>query len=360
MKKIMLLMLTLVSMFVLAACGETLENVDSISLNGTLQAEYTLNQDVSLDEFTITAYIKGIGGTPISLNNSEISVTNATKVGDTYFLNTAAVGTFTFKVEYKGFKVEIEYTVVNPAAWDGELAVEPAKDGDTFLVASAANYKWIVDESNKAVDPLKPASIRLTADIDFNGKSIDRIQMVAQGFEFDGDNHSMLNLPEDFRGIVNYLDLSHEEGKAVTFKDVKILNVNLINTFSTGLLAYGPRSDSNGFALTKGIINVVNVEITGKAVLLGSINSLMFGYIQSATDSTRTIINVTNSKMAVTLTSSAENVGLFVGHGQALLKLDQSTKTYVDANSQVVMHTDLSNRRFYHGNSNGAKRCISE
>ena len=34
---------------------------------------------------------------------------------------------------------------------DGELAVEPAKDGDTFLVASAANYKWIVDESNKAV-----------------------------------------------------------------------------------------------------------------------------------------------------------------------------------------------------------------
>ena len=72
----------------------------------------------------------------------------------------------------------------------------------------------------------------------------------------------------------------------------------------------------------------------------------MFGYIQSATDSTRTIINVTNSKMAVTLTSSAENVGLFVGHGQALLKLDQSIKTYVDANSQVVMHTDLSNRRF--------------
>ena len=44
--------------------------------------------------------------------------------------------------------------------------------------------------------------------------------------------------------------------------------LTLINTFSTGLLAYGPRSDSNGFALTKGIINVVNVEITGKAVIL--------------------------------------------------------------------------------------------
>lgn len=358
MKKTLLLMLALVSTLILAACGETLEGVESIQLIGTIEQEYDLNEIVDLNQFQVKVNLENGTNQTLGITNSLVTVTGAT---DDWKLDTSKAGTFMFKVEYKGFKVELEYTVVNPAAWNGVTVSEPTKDGDTYLVGSPAEYKWIVDESRKETSPLVVKSIKLTSDIDFNGKEIERIQMVAEGFTFDGQGHSLLNVPESFRGVVNYLTLSHEAGKEVTFKNFKLLNINLTNTNTVGLLAYGPTTTA-GVATTRGVINVDNVEITGKMVLMGTINSAMFGYIQSAEDSTRTVINVTNTKMAVRLTSPAENVGLFVGHGQALLKLDKSSREYVDLNSQVVTVNleKLGNRRFYHGNSNGNHVVVVE
>ena len=88
---------------------------------------------------------------------------------------------------------KVTFTTGDTKQIKAEKLTEPSKDGEYYLVSSVDDYYWFA--AYIATDDTKTAKARLTADLDFSGKTFTPMASDKHKFkgEFDGAGHSIKN-----------------------------------------------------------------------------------------------------------------------------------------------------------------------
>lgn len=360
MKKIFAILLTFTAIVILASCKRKLADVQSIELNPIPATEYSL-KDGKVDLSTFTLTVKFTDNTSQSFKlfeNGKVAegvsiIGGIYEEGNKLYLDTRNVGNYKIVIMYQGHKIEFAYSVFDPNEWDGVSVSQPQEEEGNpgvYLVSSAAEFNWIVQESNKSQNPLIPKGIKLTAPINFYGKPIGSIALVQKGFVFDGNNQAITGLHEDFRTFIGTMDL--DQGGTITFKNIKISNIDLVPQGSVALLALWVEK------LSYGTIQVDNVEVTGQIFASGSINGGLFGYMYTdiSDKESESKVILTNSNIRLKLTSIQGNTGLIIGHGNYTIEMDYTSFSNAKDYAMANFDTLNGNRGFFHGNSHNDHR----
>lgn len=324
MKKILSILTIMLTAIVLVACTDTLAGVERIELSEVPKDVYELNEEVSLAEFVIKVKLEGQEALQeVKLTAADVKVTGATLVGNAYHLNTDKVGEFVFKVEYKGFKLEFQFRVVNSEGWDG-TPEEVLPVNGVYSISTPGQFAFL----SASTTPIT-GTIKLEADLDFNGQELAPIKQVQAPFIFDGNNHKISGLSATFKALVSSAILSNDSN--VEFKNLTLENVHMDNNSNTAFLLYG-----NGG--TSGKVIADNITVSGSFRAKNGVAGGLFGYIYTSNATTNPVtVEVKNSKIALNAVTVVGNTGLIIGHGSGTnLVIDQSSLNYLKQNSSVT------------------------
>jgi hypothetical protein len=332
MKKTIVLLVLISALLTISACID-ISNITSIELSQTPKENFELNEEFDLRTLTIKVNFSDETSSNVSIETTGVSITKGLKSGSTYLLDTTQVGVNVLRIMYQGFMIEFDYVVFDPSLWNGQTRTQvdhiQDKPGE-YEISTAAEYVWLVENYNDGIIPALNR-ITLTNDINFDYHFVPTIQIVKGGFVFDGGNHQLLGLFPQIRLIrfVVFDDPLH----SITFKDLKIPNVDLIPNTGFGLLLF---SNIISGAVTKGIINVENVDISGKILHITGINGGYLGLIGG-----NTVVNFINCKNALTITSAMSNTGGFIGHNNgAIVHFDATTINHANEHLTVTIYNN--------------------
>lgn len=166
-------------------------------------------------------------------------------------------GDFKFNVNVDQ-EFEGEY---NTSVWDGTSVEEPALVDGTYQVANAAQWAWL---AGKEVNN----SIKLTANIDFDGKEIAAIYPKYAQFELDGNGYTLRNAVysnASTRSPYHTSLISFESVDAnanVTIKNLTVSNVSATNNYVAPDNVYGYASAIVGDVQNGATVNFENVTVT--------------------------------------------------------------------------------------------------
>lgn len=261
-------------------------------------------------------------------HNGEAMTAAATKADGTFTYNKDNGELILYVSRFSPFDIVYCDDVEDPATlpWDGSTTKAPVQDTDGYYaIGSPEELAWLAEGDHELTN------VKLTADIDMNGKTIDSIGLVAYG-TFDGNGKTISNAVVDGTGLFENI------ASSVTIKNLVLdkITVNATSGAYAGIVCGKYSGTFTNLTVKNSSVSAPNSEYVGglagayykniegckveNCSILGTekVGGLVGFFTLSDVGDSVSLKNCSVSNVTVTATNTAEPYnGVIFGRGLA-------------------------------------------